>query len=863
LLTNSEDYTQTNWVKTGTTATANATIAPDGTLTADKLAETAVTSQHAFGQTYTISTAGPHTISFYIKAAERSIAGIGFYLSSGTFDSIGITVDLSNGNYFTGSTGNSVIYTQSVINVGNGWWRVSISGNTTRTGGHIVQVAVSTGTLANPVSTYLGVAGSGVYVWGAQLNTGILQPYIPTTTAAINGANAFVTKWYDQSGIGDNLLLQSQTFENAYWSKNLITLSADTTTAPDGTLTADSILETATSGNHYLGLSSGLTLTNQSYTLSCYLKANQRSWGFVSLYDGTTSLAAWFDLQNGVVGTVQSGATATIQNAGNGWFRCSITRVMSTALTNNFIGIGPSLSDNTPVYLGVSGSGVYIWGAQLSLGSELLRYQPTTTAIAPKRDAVQTTASQQPQIVNSGSVISVNAKPTLQFTNTNSQWLNIGVPIWTYTGDSTLFHVSRNRNSAATQYGSVVSQYSSANDALGIQWQQFPNAGTRASTDVYSPGGMSTTNEQTVDVQYVATFQWRNWSTHKTNGNTIIAINGANQGLTPYGTNPTALSAANVRIGSFDGNPSASAAFLGDIQELVIYQNALSVSGIDGGEGNINSYYNVYWQGNGTALLDSFSGASAAYSLRNLSSAYTGPLIRVRRSNDNVERDIYGTFRGDLDLAALTSFVGANSGFVTTWYDQSGTGRNATQATAGSQPRIVNAGAVDTENGKPAIFFDGTNDQLIHTIPSPIAATPYSVHAVVSSLTQSSYKGIFGLGDSLNTGLVINSRLAFSPNWGTYGSSDQPSTQSLQSAGIRLIEMYGTYSVGTHNFYTNGASSGTYNSTSGQVVGHIGGHAPANQFFNGDISEVIYYNADRTASRIPIESNINNYYKIY
>ena len=208
-------------------------------------------------------------------------------------------------------------------------------------------------------------------------------------------------------------------------------------------------------------------------------------------------------------------------------------------------------------------------------------------------NATQTTAANQPQIVSSGSVINVNSKPCLQFTRSSQQTLSYSTSLWTYTGNSTLFHTSRNRNTSATQYGSVISQGGgSVSNALGIQWQQYPNTATQASTDIFAPGGISTSGTQSANTQYLATFQWQNWSTHKTNGNTIIAINGVNQSLTTYGSAPTGLAIAPNRIGSFDGTSGGS--FLGDIQEIVVYTSVLSGTNIDGAESNINTYYAIY-----------------------------------------------------------------------------------------------------------------------------------------------------------------------------------------------------------------------------------------------------------------------------
>lgn len=93
----------------------------------------------------------------------------------------------------------------------------------------------------------------------------------------------------------------------------------------------------------------------------------------------------------------------------------------------------------------------------------------------------------------------------------------------------------------------------------------------------------------------------------------------------------------------------------------------------------------------------------AVLSLRKLISTAT-VAVRVRRSSDNAEQDI-GFSGNSLDTAALSSFVGSNSAFVTTFYDQTGNAQHAAQATASKQPRIVNAGIYDSR-----LVFDGVDD---------------------------------------------------------------------------------------------------------------------------------------------------------
>jgi hypothetical protein len=119
---------------------------------------------------------------------------------------------------------------------------------------------------------------------------------------------------------------------------------------------------------------------------------------------------------------------------------------------------------------------------------------------------------------------------------------------------------------------------------------------------------------------------------------------------------------------------------------------------------------------------------SAAIGLAPVGSAYCQPIWRVlvfsgtvvdftmRFYAANVEQGI-GNARpllqrngpetiaaiGELDAEALLSFVGTGNGFARTWYDQSGNGRNATQATATAQPQIVFNGAIQTQNGRATV----------------------------------------------------------------------------------------------------------------------------------------------------------------
>lgn len=111
----------------------------------------------------------------------------------------------------------------------------------------------------------------------------------------------------------------------------------------------------------------------------------------------------------------------------------------------------------------------------------------------------------------------------------------------------------------------------------------------------------------------------------------------------------------------------------------------------------------------GLALDKIQTQSAAAFSLRKLRDAYTGSAIRVRRSSDNAEQDIGFDASGNLNTSALSSFVGSNSAFIVTWYDQSGNGINLTNSTAANQPRIVNAGTIDQMGSRPSPRGDVTD----------------------------------------------------------------------------------------------------------------------------------------------------------
>ena len=159
-----------------------------------------------------------------------------------------------------------------------------------------------------------------------------------------------------------------------------------------------------------------------------------------------------------------------------------------------------------------------------------------------------------------------------------------------------------------------------------------------------------------------------------------------------------------VRLITGERWPTRDAGERGDVQRSIDRQIlAIRMSyNRSAARANVNEYW--LWGAPGYLIGDLGVMPTRAYSTRKLRSNHIGSAIRIRRSSDNAEQDI-GFSGENLDTAAISTFVGSNSAYVVKWYDQSGTADHATQTTAASQPRIVNAGTIDLKNGKAAIFY--------------------------------------------------------------------------------------------------------------------------------------------------------------
>lgn len=276
--------------------------------------------------------------------------------------------------------------------------------------------------------------------------------------------------------------------------------------------------------------------------------------------------------------------------------------------------------------------------------------------------------------------------------------------------------------------------------------------------------------------------------------------------------------------------------------------------------------------GGSNLLLDEsgLSGATGAWSVRKLRSAYSGSCLRVRRSSDNTEQDI-GFSGNDLDTSALTTFCGAGNGFVVTWYGQIGT-INLTQATQANQPQIVASGSVITgANSKPALDFDGTADVLAQssgTLDSFIAAGTMTCWAVFNADAIATDAGNAWFNDGIFTDsgafMGINLQQTNGILGWNYDGTGDVTINAITTGNWNLVEMRhgaGNLSTNKNGGSDNTVASGNTQSMTGTVTV---GRNHATSFFNGKMHEFVIYDTElASGDRSTGRSNINTYYVIY
>ena len=363
LLLQSNNF-DTTWTNTNSTETSGQ-AGYDGTNDAWLLTRTGGNGRVQ----QSISNTGVQTFSIYAKANTLSwivleIAGIGFAY-----------YDIENGVLGTNNSGIST----SIDSVGNSWYRCSFIGNGTST---TTRVYLAVGD--NDIS---GTSGS-IYIQDAQLEQGLVATdYIETTTTSVVTGITNDMPRLDYSGGAScpSLLLEPS-------RTNLVTLSeypegyaaafrgsfnTNAAISPQGVQNASLFTEDTTSNNtHFYALTSLSWVAGTTYTISVYAKSNGRSIVLTQGNPLVINFTTYFNLTTGEVGN-SNASNASIENVGNGWYRCSVTQTALTTSGTNILIPAWHEEEWNYVYTGNGVSGFYSYGHQLESGSYPTSYIPT------------------------------------------------------------------------------------------------------------------------------------------------------------------------------------------------------------------------------------------------------------------------------------------------------------------------------------------------------------------------------------------------------------------------------------------------------------------------------------------------------
>jgi len=266
-------------------------------------------------------------------------------------------------------------------------------------------------------------------------------------------------------------------------------------------------------------------------------------------------------------------------------------------------------------------------------------------------------------------------------------------------------------------------------------------------------------------------------------------------------------------------------------------------------EENVGDYFTQ-----NTPLLDTYSGAAAAYSLRLLDSTYTGSAIRVRRSSDNTEQDIGFNVFSELDTVSLLAFAGTGDAFVKTWYSQTGS-NDATQTITALQPQIVSSGAVIVDaNGKPEMLCAGDRFNLTSTI------TLNSGYSCIH-VSEQSARGSASFGSAVNYHYITlyqNTNVWF---YHTNSGRTLSYVVPLNTKELHWLNWTGsTVGIGVDGgtLLTGALSTSTQINTLMYASGQIGNG------WQGRMQEMIIFPTDQNAAanRTGIETNIATFYDI-
>jgi hypothetical protein len=398
VLLHSQTLDNAVWSLSNATISANATTAPDGTTTAEKLIPSAAADPAAADasqlQQIIAVASNTYTFSIFAKAAGQNSVRIRENNSWGNFLNLNLTTGVANiigGNF--GQFNNVQVQT-----LANGWFRLSFT----------TEAGVTNFSKYSIRGGETGDGTSGVFLWGAMLEVSDFgaTDYIATTTAAVSVGPVSGLPRLDYLGSTcprlllepqrTNLLTYSEQLNDASWTKQNTTATANQTISPDGYVNADKLEDSATGSS--TKLISKTANTSGVHTISGYFKKAEYNFVVVHAFGFA---GAVFNLNTGVK-VSEGGGTGAIVDAGNGWYKCSFT---FTGVGNTNIYFSQSI-DGSITYSGTAGSGIFAWGLQVEAGAYATSYIPTLGASVTRvADAASKTGANVFFGTNTGTIV--------------------------------------------------------------------------------------------------------------------------------------------------------------------------------------------------------------------------------------------------------------------------------------------------------------------------------------------------------------------------------------------------------------------------------------------------------------------------
>ena len=392
LLQYSQEFDNAYWSKANATVTANSTTAPDGTSTAELL--TSSTSVSASCGTYVDKGANGITTessySCYFKAGTSSIAFIVGHLGN-----VYAAYNLSTQTLIASNN-----CTASIVDVGNSWYRITLS-NSTASARYFIVGGKDSYSSGDPWTNGSWTSGNTIYIWGAQLEQrSSVTAYTPTTSQPITNyipvlqTAASGTARFDHdpvTGESKGLLIEEQR-TNLFQDSSLSTVStqsgvipradAPVPIAPDGTASGWNLIETTGSTYHGTGWQTSGYSIGTKYAISMYVKKSESAAQNrqIRLYGREDLLPIYvqFDFSDNSVSG--SGSDYGADHVGNGWYR-----IWATGTAIGTVAGGSELylylydSSGSQTYTGIDGhSSAYVWGIQVEVGAFPTSYIPTS-----------------------------------------------------------------------------------------------------------------------------------------------------------------------------------------------------------------------------------------------------------------------------------------------------------------------------------------------------------------------------------------------------------------------------------------------------------------------------------------------------